>query len=85
MYTCDSGNTGTKFLSGGKNGSLFYFGNNKTLEWYNRNIIQILLWMGAEQPLPTYTPTRTHANDPKYGGLVYLSTNTGTIYQHLTV
>ena len=32
MYTCDSGNTGTRFLTGGKNGSLFYFGNNKTLE-----------------------------------------------------
>ena len=31
-YTCDSGNTGTRFLVGGKNGSLFYFGNNKTLE-----------------------------------------------------
>ena len=31
-YTCDSGNTGTRFLMGGKNGSLFYFGNNKTLE-----------------------------------------------------
>ena len=31
MYTCDSGNTGTRFLAGGKNGSLFYFGNNKTL------------------------------------------------------
>ena len=32
MYTCDSGNTGTRFLTGGKNCSLFYFGNNKTLE-----------------------------------------------------
>ena len=31
-YTCDSGSTGTRFLVGGKNGSLFYFGNNKTLE-----------------------------------------------------
>ena len=32
LYSCDSGYTGTRFLTGGKNGSLFYFGNNKTLE-----------------------------------------------------
>ena len=32
LYTCDSGNTGTRFLNGGKNGCLFYYGNNKTLE-----------------------------------------------------
>jgi hypothetical protein len=32
LYTCDSGNTGTRFLLGGKNGALFYCGNNKTLE-----------------------------------------------------
>ena len=32
LYSCDSGYTGTRFLTGGKNGSMFYFGNNKTLE-----------------------------------------------------
>ena len=32
VYSCDSGHTGTRFLNGGKNGCLFYYGNNKTLE-----------------------------------------------------
>jgi len=32
LYSCDSGSSGTRFLMGGKNGTLFYCGNNKTLE-----------------------------------------------------
>jgi hypothetical protein len=32
LYSCDSGSSGTRFLMGGKNGTLFYCGNNKSLE-----------------------------------------------------
>jgi hypothetical protein len=41
--------------------------------------------MGAEQPKVNHLCTRTHTNDPRYGGLVYLSPQTGTVYQQLAL
>ena len=31
IYSCDSGYTGNKYLAGGKDGAMFFFGSNKTL------------------------------------------------------
>lgn len=41
--------------------------------------------MGAEQAQEVRTPTRTHSNDPRYGGLVYISAHTGTLYQQMNI
>jgi hypothetical protein len=43
---------------------------------------------GVSTPKPSemhITTTKKHTNDPRYGGLVYLSPHTDTVYQLLSL
>ena len=78
-YSCDSGNTGTRFLTGGKNGSLFYFGNNKTLEWSSILIVIIYAWEHSKFNQPHRPPS---APPSKTSTMEVTSTSVTTLAQY---